>query len=262
MKAHESSDNSSRGMKKIYHAALMSIFGAWIGYLMSGALYGFSHIPVNLGSASIIWAQWMGTVIPALVISLIVLIRGKSDTAWITFVVLIAGSVYLMRPLDSETQSPAQESSVQTNKSSLNVNELPQSKKQLTVSGQVQSSQGVLEEDIDSNFIAGIEGYLLKDKQSQYERVMKSVGATPTKDAMVAGSQIVTVGDYKLVITEIANQFAGPDSTKTKIAWWIQGQELKLVQCVDTTGTPIALRTGKCAHQISETFNFPDWPLD
>lgn len=240
-------------LRKIGHGLAILCFGGWFAYVAGGLMYGFSTVPTSFGSAALVWAQWTGYALIAAFISLIVLAVSKPSTAWITFFLLATGTAYLMKPEGNTAQPTAHRASAVSPTSAEN---------QLTVAEIIQSSQGVAESDIGPEFIAGIEQFLLKDKQAQYERVMRSVGKEPTPDALVAGSQLVREGPYRLVVTQISHKAIEKGGPTIKIAWWIQGDQLKLVQCVDTSGAPIALQAGKCGHQIADTFGFSDWLIN
>lgn len=242
-----------RKLGKIDYGLFMICFAGWIAYLASGLMHGFTSIPTSFGGAAFIWAEWTGVALIALVISLIVLGASKPSTAWITFFVLVVGSAYLAKPQTSTAQLASRDTKA---------TDPPPAQKRLTVTEFVQSSQGAVESDIGPEFIAGIEEFLLKDKQSQYERVMRSIGKEPTAGALVADSQLVREGTHRLVVTEINHRAISKGGTTLKIAWWIQGDQLKLVQCADTTGAPIALRAGECGRQIADTFGFSGWLID
>ena len=142
---------------------------------------------------------------------------------------------------------------------------LPPLEQNLTVTEFVQSSQGVSESDIGPEFIAGIEDFLLKEKRAHYRNRMRDMGHEAEGGELSVASSVVDDEGRKLVITEImtTNDPQGnPNASKIKIAWWIQGDQLKLVQCADTTGSLIAIRSGKCGDQISRTFGYRNWTLD
>lgn len=245
-----------RKLGKIDYGLFMICVAGWVAYLASGLMHGFSAVPTSFGSAAFVWAEWTGVALIALIISLIVLAASKPSTAWITFLVLVIGSAYISKPQASAAGSTSRATK------SVELPSTPPAQKRLTVTEFIQSSQGASESDIGPEFISGIEEFLLKDKQAQYERVMRSIGKEPTVGALTADSQLVRDGTHQLVVTEIKHKAVDDGGTALKIAWWIQADQLKLVQCADTTGAMIALRAGKCGRQIADTFGFSDWLID
>lgn len=267
MPVGEINKSSKKPISKWLHGLAMFIATPWLTYLASGLFHGFDTLPSQLPLIGLLWAEWLGAVLIPLAVGLIVLIFVSRPTAWAVLLLLVAGWLYLagffttQKPVATGLRPTSQTDTAQVARHVAKV-DMPPVRKRLTVTEFVQSSQGVTESDISPEFIAGIEEFLLKDKQAQYERAMRSIGEEPTKGALIANSQVIRESQHRLVVTEITHRAITQSGVATKIAWWIQGDQLKLVQCADTTGAPIALRSGECGHQIVKTFGFSDWLVD
>ena len=250
---------------KWVHGLVMLMVMPWVAYLVIGAFGGFSHVPSNFLQASLIWSEWFGAVLIPLVPAVISLFFTSRLKAWsvafiLTFGILLFAGYFSAKRFASDIE-PDFKGRVATESRANRVGGLIINKR-LSVTEFIQGGQGVAESDIDKEFISGVEGFLVADKQGHYERAMRSIGKEPAPDAFSAGSQLVSEGRNHLVVTEIFGNSMAHDAAKIKIAWWIQGDQLKLVQCADTTGTPIALRAGECGRQIVKTFGFSDWLID
>jgi len=104
-----------------------------------------------------------------------------------------------------------------------------------------------------------MEGHFTEESRLHYITAMRRLGHQPRDVVFEAATVVLEHSGRRLAVTEVTPPRG---RAKSKIVWWIEGNQLERVVCADTGGEEIPIRHGPCAAEIAATFQISDWQLD